>query len=166
MLAIHCCGLASDLAQLSAFKENAAFIMCPCCLGKIQQFTNDDTKIAPELVPTYPRSNGLQQVCSAIEFATIAAAADHPTANEDSQITFSDNLDEETVAANRTRAFCKVIVERDRQLAANERGYSTILTTLNPLAASPKHDVIIGIPGDVDCDLQKIFYPESHLVCV
>ena len=34
--ALHACGNATDLSMESAFRSGAAYIMCPCCVGKLK----------------------------------------------------------------------------------------------------------------------------------
>ena len=36
-IACHACGNATDYAQLQSFKNNACYIICSCCVGKIKQ---------------------------------------------------------------------------------------------------------------------------------
>lgn len=121
-LSVHSCGSASDLAQLSAFAHRASFILCPCCLGKIVH--------NPSL--SFPRSQALRDRAAASDYALIAAAADHTEA--------------ETNLGNR---LCKALIEFDRVRAAAAVGYATLLTRLVPLEASPKHDVLVGVPSEV-----------------
>ncbi|KAL3692677.1 hypothetical protein R1sor_006328 [Riccia sorocarpa] len=35
-VALHACGIATDLALLQAMKNRAAYVMSPCCIGKLQ----------------------------------------------------------------------------------------------------------------------------------
>eukprot|EP01063_Lacrimia_lanifica_P038807 TRINITY_DN8347_c0_g3_i1.p1 TRINITY_DN8347_c0_g3~~TRINITY_DN8347_c0_g3_i1.p1 ORF type:complete len:444 (+),score=119.63 TRINITY_DN8347_c0_g3_i1:136-1332(+) len=169
VLALHCCGVASDLAQLAAFAEGAAFILCPCCLGKIQQFTLDATKCIA--CPTFPRSAAIRAACGAADFAKVAALADHPKTHTEAP-PCRDTEPEAAAAhafATRARTLCKGLVERDRQLAAAERGYATVMTKLTPLEASPKHDVIVGLPNATDAALAEalgmsVGAPSNHEV--
>ena len=35
-IAFHACGSASDFAQLQCMRARAAYVMCPCCIGKLK----------------------------------------------------------------------------------------------------------------------------------
>ena len=35
-LGLHACGNATDFVMLSALKQRAAYILCPCCVGKLK----------------------------------------------------------------------------------------------------------------------------------
>eukprot|EP00957_Ditylum_brightwellii_P169865 12928686-Ditylum_brightwellii.AAC.1 len=45
------------------------------------------------------------------------------------------------------RRLCKAYVELDRNLAAEEYGYCTHLLLMQPQSATPKNDLIVGIPN-------------------
>ena len=49
-IAFHACGSASDFAQLQCMRARAAYVMCPCCIGKLK-FTLRDP-------PPLPAANG------------------------------------------------------------------------------------------------------------
>ena len=44
---------------------------------------------------------------------------------------------------------CTQVVEMDRNWYAREHGYSTVLSRMTPLSATPKNDVIVGVHRDL-----------------
>eukprot|EP00941_MAST-03F_sp_MAST-3F-sp1_P001249 g1249.t1 len=134
-IAMHACGNATDLAQLACFRRNAAFVLCPCCIGKLQH--SEEVEV---LRLKHPRSMWLQDSISREQFEGIASLADH-------NALASLNTESLSFASIHKRA--KTLIELDRLQSAVELGYSTFLTKLNPLKASPKNDCIIGFPSSV-----------------
>lgn len=56
---------------------------------------------------------------------------------------------------NYYRRLSKSIIERDRNLFAEECNYSTWLTVCHPVDCTPKNDVLIGIPNKNKTNLEK-----------
>jgi hypothetical protein len=79
----------------------------------------------------HPRSRRLRECVSLEDFLMLVKASD-----------YSDDTHAETA---RFRA-AKELIEVDRDWAAREAGYATLLTKLHPLQASPKHHVLVGLP--------------------
>lgn len=50
---------------------------------------------------------------------------------------------------NRLRRVCKSVVEEDRRCEAEERGYAAHLLLMQPSTASPKNDILVGWPLEV-----------------
>ena len=84
---LHACGNATDMAMESAYLNKAAYIMCPCCVGKLKfslaggtSKSNEPVPDAVRVVPavTHPRSSWFQQVLPSprANFAMLARAAD------------------------------------------------------------------------------------------
>lgn len=128
-IALHACGEASDLSMERCLSCGAAFVICPCCVGKV--------KLSSLL--QYPRSAALRSVLSGTEYASVARAADSSVRN----VAGASLLE-------RKRRLCKSFVERDRNLRAEEVGYKTFMFVLQPASASPKNDVLVGIPPAFD----------------
>jgi len=45
------------------------------------------------------------------------------------------------------RRLCKRLMEFDRCLRAKEKGYQVWMTVMQPLSCTPKHHILVGIPG-------------------
>lgn len=85
--ALHACGNATDMSMESALRSSAAYIMCPCCVGKLKFSIEGGTSKsvvpasgASRVLPhvTHPRSNFFLQALPTPQasFAMIARAAD------------------------------------------------------------------------------------------
>jgi len=119
-LALHACGEATDLAQIKCLEKGAAYIMCPCDIGFIQNSTLG-----------YPRSSVFSQAVTEREYKTLAGAADWTCWDFDSE-------------QGKRGKICMGYIDLDRNLAAEETGYNTYLFTTHPREATPKNDVICG----------------------
>ncbi|XP_053610449.1 glutathione S-transferase C-terminal domain-containing protein homolog [Plodia interpunctella] len=120
-VALHACGIASDLVLDKCLKANAKFVLCPCCYGSLHA--------TDRLV--YPRSNKFSTV-SIDKYLCIGHAADqthkeHPL----------------TVRGAR----CMAIIDSDRARLAEEFGYKVTLSRLKPLSCTPKNNLLIGVPS-------------------
>jgi len=119
-ICLHACGVATDLVLRSCLDQQAAFVICPCCYGKIQ-----DTHTV-----TYPSSDLFKQ--SNIQYqdcVTLGHAADQTQAA--------------TPQAQQGKA-CMALVDWDRVCLAQEKGYTVTLCTLQPATCSPKNNMLIG----------------------
>ena len=119
--ALHACGAASDDAQELCLGNRATYIVCPCDLGQIQKSDR-----------TFPRSVRFRELLSRQEYDVLASAADW---------TNSDNPDRRS-RGTRAMAF----INLDRNLAAEEVGYDTLLLVGYPLEATPKNQILYGSP--------------------
>lgn len=120
-IALHACGIASDLVLDKCLKANAKFVICPCCYGSIHA--------TDRLV--YPRSNKFSSV-SIQKYLCIGHAADqthgeHPL----------------TVRGSR----CMAAIDSDRARLAEEFGYKVTLSKLKPVTCTPKNNLLIGVPS-------------------
>mmetsp|Transcript_711 Transcript_711/g.1394 ORF Transcript_711/g.1394 Transcript_711/m.1394 type:complete len:259 (+) Transcript_711:764-1540(+) len=159
-IALHACGAASDLTLDLCIAARAAYIMAPCCVGKIratrkagvtrrQRFAPcgmaapKNARSLKEEQPSdaglvrYPRSERIGAVLNVDEWATVARAAD-----------FSERDDMKFTLQMRKRRICKAFVEHDRNLLAQEAGYRTHTSVFRPRTCTPKNDVISGWPGE------------------
>jgi len=119
--AMHACGEASDEAQERCLTRGATYIVCPCDLGKIQNARHP-----------FPRSARFRELLSREEYNTLAAAADWTNVED---------------PARRNRgARAMAYVNLDRNLAAEEVGYDTLLLVGYPLESTPKNQIIYGVP--------------------
>lgn len=121
--ALHACGEATDITLAKCVEQRAKFVVCPCCVGKIKL-----SKLQ------YPRSAAMQALLDRDAFEEVARAAD-----------FGSWESCHTPIAARRR-LCKSMMERDRALRCEEAGYETRTVLMDPVTASPKHDVIVGWP--------------------
>ncbi|XP_068617699.1 glutathione S-transferase C-terminal domain-containing protein homolog [Battus philenor] len=120
-VALHACGVASDLVLDKCLKVNAKFALCPCCYGSIH--------VTDRLV--YPRSvkfNGM----NIDQYLCIGHAADQTHKNH--------HLTERG-------ARCMAIIDSDRARLAYEFGYKVTLSRLTPLSCTPKNNLLIGVPS-------------------
>ena len=65
-VSLHACGEASDVSMAHCVANGAAFVMCPCCVGKIKLSTLQ-----------YPRSRTLASCIKLPLYLTLAKAADY-----------------------------------------------------------------------------------------
>ncbi|XP_059057629.1 glutathione S-transferase C-terminal domain-containing protein homolog [Achroia grisella] len=120
-IALHACGIASDLVLDKCLKVNAKFVLCPCCYGSLHA--------TDRLV--YPRSYKFSDV-TIEQYLCIGHAADqthkeHPL----------------TVRGAR----CMAVIDSDRGRLAEEYGYTVTLSRLKPLSCTPKNNLLIGVPA-------------------
>lgn len=118
-VALHACGIATDLVLDKCLKANAKFVLCPCCYGSLHA--------TDRLV--YPRSRKFESL-SVDQYMSIGRAADqthseHPL----------------TVRGSR----CMAAIDSDRGHLAIELGYRVTLTKLKPLTCTPKNNLLIGV---------------------
>jgi len=114
-VALHACGVATDLVLHMCLSNRASFVLCPCCYGNL----------ALELPIEYPQSRLYKERCVlAKEFANLSRMADHVTP---------------------TGRLSMAAVDLDRISRASEEGYRVTLKKLKPDSSTPKHDLLIGI---------------------
>ncbi|XP_032518709.2 glutathione S-transferase C-terminal domain-containing protein homolog [Danaus plexippus] len=119
-IALHACGIASDLVLDKCLSSKAKFVLCPCCYGSIHA--------TDRLV--YPRSAAFKRM-SIEQYLCIGHTADqthkeHPL----------------TVRGAR----CMAVIDSDRARLAEEHGYTVTLSRLKPLSCTPKNNLLIGVP--------------------
>lgn len=119
-VALHACGVASDLVLDKCLKANAKFVLCPCCYGSVHA--------TDRLV--YPRSATFNTL-NTDQYLCIGHAADQ---------THKDHVLTERGAR------CMGIIDSDRARLAQEHGYSVTLSRLTPLSCTPKNNLLIGVP--------------------
>jgi len=115
-VALHACGVATDLVLDKCRATRASFVLCPCCYGNL----------ALDMPVSYPRSRLFyQRGITPSDHSLLARLADHVTA---------------------TGRSAMAAVDLDRAAVALEDGYRVTLTKLKPDSCSPKHDLLIGMP--------------------
>ena len=117
-VALHACGVATDLVLRCCLAVRAAFVLCPCCYGNLA---------LPDLPVQYPQSQLYQKkAISPADHSVLARLADHVTP---------------------TGRLAMAAVDLDRVARAAEDGYRCVsLSKLKPDSCSPKHDLLVGIP--------------------
>jgi hypothetical protein len=155
---LHACGAASDMAMELAFKcNNAAFVICPCCIAKALT-KRIDSKIGEEnhkhmIYPStsfqrsgaseeiaYPRSNWLKNKLL-VSFGSETIEKQYTALAKVADI----GLGPQTPSQQRmTQNRAKIIVELDRLLSASENeNYDVHLMKL------PGHDHAVYGKGDL-----------------
>ncbi|TYZ69482.1 hypothetical protein PybrP1_007371 [[Pythium] brassicae (nom. inval.)] len=125
-IALHACGEATDMVLQKCLGERAAYVLAPCCVGKVKQSALE-----------YPRSLALRSRLSRVEYEVLAKAADFGHVN--SALSLSD--------VNRRRRRCKSALESDRNRRAQEAQYRTFMFVMHPHDATPKNDILVGLPA-------------------
>ncbi|XP_075980144.1 glutathione S-transferase C-terminal domain-containing protein homolog [Anticarsia gemmatalis] len=119
-VALHACGIASDLVLEQCLRANAKFVLCPCCYGSLHA--------TDRLV--YPRSNRFGSV-PIEQYLCIGHAADQ-------------THEEHPLAVRGAR--CMAVIDSDRARLAEEFGYKVTLSRLKPLTCTPKNNLLVGVP--------------------
>ncbi|XP_068950852.1 glutathione S-transferase C-terminal domain-containing protein isoform X2 [Petaurus breviceps papuanus] len=122
-VALHACGVATDMVIEHCTKAQAAFVTCPCCYGFIQN----------TLKFTFPRSEPFKEVLSYKEHMILCRFADQTAVQ----------LPQERRIIGKQ---CMCLVDLDRAWAAEERGYSVQVISMEPESCSPKNNMIVGVP--------------------
>lgn len=143
-IAVHACGNATDWAQLHCIRNEAHFVLCSCCVGKIKN--GDSIPYSKgnsiENLIEYPRSKRFRENLTLQDFEELSRVADH---NDTDYNVHCKNGEQ--------RKLCKTVLEIDRCLYALETElYRTILLTqVVPYkghqghSSSPKNDVVVGV---------------------
>lgn len=114
-MALHACGVASDLVLQKCLDKGASLVLCPCCYGGIQ--TNDKVK--------YPHSQEFRET----------------GLTERGYIVLGHCADQSGVQGERSM----LAVDTDRCLAATEKGYKVELTKMEPLTCSTRNNLILAV---------------------
>ena len=141
-LGLHCCGAATDFAQLKAIACGAAYILCPCCVGKVvlplsQKHGRDGLAVALEV--THPRSGWMRSACDGTAFAALAAAADVSHSEE-------SGGGQHTQRHLQVSRLCALNVALDRSAAGAEAGYQAACLTLFQPSIQSKNLLLVGVP--------------------
>ncbi|XP_050538931.1 glutathione S-transferase C-terminal domain-containing protein isoform X2 [Daktulosphaira vitifoliae] len=120
---LHGCGVATDLVLEKCILQNAAFVVCPCCYGSIQ-----DNHILE-----YPRSQVLRTNLTFEDYLVLCHCADQ---------THFDPKCSKTLQG----FSCMAAVDEDRATRAIESGYNVTLSKLIPPTCTPKNNILVGIP--------------------
>lgn len=137
-ICLHACGEASDLVLRACGDNGASFVVCPCCVGKLNRQKSNpyifQATAAHDPTVLYPQSQAFRSILVPEQFDVLAKAGD-----------YSDYSDMHSCkyASRRT---AKSIIEMDRLLFMREKYHydHVVLTKMEPPEASPKNDILIG----------------------
>uniref|UniRef100_UPI00398F8AF3 glutathione S-transferase C-terminal domain-containing protein isoform X4 n=1 Tax=Pristiophorus japonicus TaxID=55135 RepID=UPI00398F8AF3 len=124
-VALHACGVATDMVIDHCIKALAAFVICPCCYGFIQNTAKS----------TFPRSQKFKNILSYKEHMVLCRFADQTAVQLPA---------ERRIIGKK----CMGLVDLDRAWCAEERGYSAYVSSMEPESCSPKNNLIVGSSSD------------------
>ncbi|XP_052035177.1 glutathione S-transferase C-terminal domain-containing protein isoform X2 [Apodemus sylvaticus] len=122
-VALHACGVATDMVIEHCIQMRASFITCPCCYGFIQNTSKFN----------FPKSEKFKKTLSYKEHMLLCRFAD--------QTAVQLPLQRRLVGKQ-----CMCLVDLDRAKAAAEHGYSVQVISMEPESCSPKNNMIVGVP--------------------
>uniref|UniRef100_A0A672GVS8 Glutathione S-transferase C-terminal domain-containing protein n=1 Tax=Salarias fasciatus TaxID=181472 RepID=A0A672GVS8_SALFA len=117
-VALHACGVATDMVMEHCVQAEAAFVISPCCYGFIQNAVKF----------TFPK-----RFVPASEHMILCRFADQTAV----QLPPERRL---------TGKHCMGLVDLDRSWAAETHGYSVQVMTMEPESCSPKNNMLVGRP--------------------
>ncbi|KFV68679.1 Glutathione S-transferase C-terminal domain-containing protein, partial [Dryobates pubescens] len=120
-VALHACGVATDMVIEHCIKARAAFVISPCCYGFIQNTVKFK----------YPRSHQFKEILSYKEHMILCRFADQTAVQ----------LPPERRLIGKQ---CMGIVDLDRAWAAEEHNYSVQVVSMEPESCSPKNNMFVG----------------------
>ncbi|XP_039559723.1 glutathione S-transferase C-terminal domain-containing protein isoform X3 [Passer montanus] len=122
-VALHACGVATDMVIEHCLRARAAFVISPCCYGFIQNTVKFK----------YPRSHQFKEILSYKEHMILCRFADQTAVQ----------LPPERRLIGKQ---CMGLVDLDRAWAAEEHNYSVQVISMEPESCSPKNNMFVGIP--------------------
>ncbi|XP_078483887.1 glutathione S-transferase C-terminal domain-containing protein-like [Ciona intestinalis] len=122
-IALHACGVATDMVLQKCIDQKASFVISPCCYGKIQ---NTNTLC-------YPQSEMFKSHNVTYEQLVLLGHGGDQT---------SWNFDTEKAKQGKQ---CMGLVDTDRIEYAQSKGYTTSIYTMQPHDCSPKNNLIVGV---------------------
>jgi primosomal replication protein N len=152
---LHACGPLSDIIQLKCFQFKAAFVLSPCCLGKIRYGENAaiDADIDTPLNSEYTAN--LQQVGvtigSAVRIHYPRSAVFESALNQGEYFDLAKYSDVSSVVnaelSKNSQSYASCCVNYDRCLSAEERGYAAknvLLMQMQPPSCTPRNNLVVG----------------------
>jgi hypothetical protein len=167
-LGLHACGNATDYVIEQAKRHCGAYIVCPCCIGKLRfglaggSSFSADARDLPSLAPvegattppqlpplTHPRSQWMAAAlrtngadCDSA-FAALAAAADVSHSLDATEAAVAAGFDERGHGA--VARMAKMNIECDRSENAHEAGFAVALLKLLQAQRTAKNDLLLGV---------------------
>ncbi|NWW95230.1 GSTCD protein, partial [Rhynochetos jubatus] len=123
-VALHACGVATDMVIERCVRARAAFVISPCCYG----FVQNTVKFR------YPQSRQFKEILSYKEHMVLCRFADQTAAQLPPE-------------RKRIGKQCMGLVDLDRAWAAAERNYSVQVMSMEPESCSPKNNMLVGVPA-------------------
>ncbi|KAL4640471.1 glutathione S-transferase C-terminal domain-containing protein [Arapaima gigas] len=125
-VALHACGVATDMVLEHCLQANAAFVVSPCCYGFIQNTVKF----------SFPRS-------------LLRRASLHFCPQEHMILCrFADQTAPQLPPDRRLIGKqCMGLVDLDRAWAAEAHRYSVKVMTMEPESCSPKNNMLVGLPA-------------------
>ncbi|XP_019956906.2 glutathione S-transferase C-terminal domain-containing protein isoform X1 [Paralichthys olivaceus] len=122
-VALHACGVATDMVMEHCIQAGAAFVISPCCYGFIQNAVKF----------TFPKSKRFKETLTYKEHMILCRFADQTAAQLPP--------DRRLIGKQ-----CMGLVDLDRSWAAETHGYSVRVMTMEPESCSPKNNMLVGKP--------------------
>ncbi|KAJ6668899.1 hypothetical protein lerEdw1_012386 [Lerista edwardsae] len=122
-VALHACGVATDMVIERCLKACAAFVICPCCYGFIQNTAKF----------TFPQSHRFKEVLSYKEHMVLCRFADQTAVQLPPE-------------RRRIGKHCMGLVDLDRAWHVERFNYSVQVISMEPETCSPKNNLIMGVP--------------------
>uniref|UniRef100_F6PV16 Glutathione S-transferase C-terminal domain-containing protein n=1 Tax=Xenopus tropicalis TaxID=8364 RepID=F6PV16_XENTR len=122
-VALHACGVATDMVMEHCIKARAAFVVSPCCYGFIQNTVKT----------RFPRSCRFQEALTYKEHMILCRFADQTAVQL-------------TAERRQIGKQCMGLVDLDRAWAAEQSEYKVQVITMEPESCSPKNNMIVGSP--------------------
>ncbi|XP_026026994.1 glutathione S-transferase C-terminal domain-containing protein [Astatotilapia calliptera] len=120
-VALHACGVATDMVMEHCIQAGAAFAISPCCYGFIQNAVKF----------SFPKSKMFQDTLTSKEHMILCRFAD--------QTAVQLPPDRRLIGKQ-----CMGLVDLDRSWAAETHGYSVQVMTMEPESCSPKNNMLVG----------------------
>jgi hypothetical protein len=173
-IALHACGAATDLALAACARVGAAFVVSPCCVGKVAEHTRgllvEKTRICDGRVSglCMPRSALLSAVLGPEEYLTLAAAADYHSNEAPDPLRQAAKL---YIELDRLAAVLEQTAGRDQPAVPSDESppaapltysYRVRMGKLPLEARSPKDDVSIVAPKVPSLACNSILH--AHLI--
>ena len=184
-LALHVCGAGTDAVLLQAQARGAAFVVAPCCVGKLKDGGlksisamkkdvldqtgktsasggGEDVLVRPgkshaPITVIHPRSSWMRGRIQRPAYLGLAAAADWSGHQGVDPLSNS----EQSKALGRFPRDAKAAVELDRGAAAAEAGYGVRVMKMAHEGAGLKNDLIVGFPKGADPLREFVEGPEA-----
>ncbi len=138
-LSLHACGYATDIVIDKCIQQQACIVSCSCCIGKIVHGRET------------PASISMSTIIGMREYKSLAKAAD-----------FGHRDLDQYNALDKQRRIGKCFVELDRQMYMREGGLESRLVLMLPASASPKNDILVGWPRELDSAIARHYNSNSN----
>uniref|UniRef100_A0A8D3A3C6 Glutathione S-transferase C-terminal domain-containing protein n=2 Tax=Scophthalmus maximus TaxID=52904 RepID=A0A8D3A3C6_SCOMX len=122
-VALHACGVATDMVVEHCIQAGAAFVISPCCYGFIQNAVKF----------TFPKSKRFKETLTYKEHMILCRFADQTAVQ----------LPPERRLIGKQ---CMGLVDLDRSWEAETHGYLVQVMTMEPESCSPKNNMLVGKP--------------------